>query len=298
VLAGIEAGGTKFVCAVGTGPEDLRAIVTFPTTTPDETLARAAAFVREQEEHAGTAVRAVGVACFGPLGLRRGSPAYGHITSTPKNGWRHTDVVGTLGAALGVPVGFDTDVNGAALAEHTWGAGRDRDPVVYVTVGTGIGGGALVNGRVVHGLLHPEMGHGPVRRHPEDRYPGGCAYHADCLEGLAAGPAIEARWQRPASDLGAVRAPAVAMEAWYLAQLATTVTCVLSPERIVLGGGVMKLAGLLDALRAQTVDRLAGYLEAPAITAHIDEYLVPPGLGDRAGVLGGIALAVRAVEDG
>lgn len=294
MFAGIEAGGTKFVCALGSGPDDLRATTSFPTTTPQETLGRAIAFVREQQETLGERVTAIGIASFGPLDLRAGSSTYGRVTSTPKPGWAGADVVGAFHDAFGVPIGFDTDVNGAALAEARWGAGRGLDPVVYVTVGTGIGGGALVNGRLLHGLLHPEMGHVLVRRHADDPFAGRCPYHSDCLEGLASGPAIEARWGRPATGLGADRERAVALEAWYVGQLAALLTCVLSPERIVFGGGVCKLPGLIDTLREQTVELLNGYLDVPEVTRDITRYVVQPGLGDHAGVLGGIALAQQA----
>jgi fructokinase len=286
VYAGIEAGGTKFVCAVGTGPDDLVAETSFPTTGPEQTLGRAIDFVSGQ----GT-VAAIGVASFGPVDLHSGSPTYGFITSTPKPGWQGTDVLGPLRRAFGIPVAFDTDVNGAALAEGRWGAAQGLDTFAYVTVGTGIGVGAMVGGSLVHGLLHPEGGHLPVRRHPDDGFPGVCPYHGDCLEGLACGPALAGRWQRPANELGPDLDRAVRLEAWYLAQLAATLAYVISPQRIVFGGGVLKLAGLLDATRTMLVELLNGYLDSPAITQHADRYLVAPGLGDRAGVLGGIALA-------
>ena len=295
LIAGVEAGGTKFVCAIGTGAGDLHATTTFGTTSPEESLGQAIAFVREHQQRTGIEVAAIGVACFGPLDLREGSPTYGRITSTPKPGWRNTDVVAAFRNAFGVPVGFDTDVNGAALAESQWGAGRGLDPVAYVTVGTGIGGGALVNGDLLHGLVHPEMGHVPVRRHVDDPFEGVCPYHGDCLEGLASGPAIEARWQRSARDLGPERDRAVALEAWYLAQLASTLAYVLSPELIIFGGGVLKLPGLLAALRAETAALLNGYLGAAVDSERIDQYIVAPELGDRAGVLGGIALAQQEV---
>lgn len=293
MYAGIEAGGTKFVCAVGTGPDDCSDPVVFPTTTPRETLGRAIAAVRAAGD-----VDALGVACFGPVDLRADSPTYGSITSTPKPGWQHTDVVGPLRDALGVPVGFDTDVNGAALGEGRWGAARGLDTFVYVTVGTGIGAGGMAGGDLLHGLLHPEMGHLDVRRHPDDAFPGTCPYHGDCLEGLASGPAIAARWGRPGGDLGPDLARATALEAHYLAQLALAVTYVLSPQRIVIGGGVTGMPGLLDGTRGLLVARLAGYLDVPEITDGADAYLVPPGLGGRAGVLGAIALAERAASPG
>lgn len=191
LFGGIEAGGTKFVCAVGTGPEDLRAEERFPTTTPGETIARAVDFLRRS---GGGSLAAVGIASFGPVDLDPSSPTWGHITSTPKRGWAGTDLAGPVGRALGVPVRFDTDANGAALAEHRWGAARGLQTIVYLTVGTGIGGGAIVRGRPLHGLVHPEMGHVLVERRPDDRYPGGCPFHGACLEGLASGPAIERRW--------------------------------------------------------------------------------------------------------
>ncbi len=296
LVAGVEAGGTKFVCAIGTGPDDLHATTSFPTTSPDESLGRAIAFIRDHQQRTGAEIAAVGIACFGPLDLREGSPTYGHITTTPKPGWSNTDVVTAFHNAFDAPVGFDTDVNGAALAESRWGAGRSLDPVVYVTVGTGIGGGALVNGSMLHGQVHPEMGHVPVRRHPDDTFEGVCPYHGDCLEGLASGPAIEGRWQRPARDLGAVRDRAVALEAWYLAQLASMLVYVLSPELIIFGGGVLKLPGLLSAVRAETGDLLRGYLRISPEAEYMDRYIVAPGLGDRAGVLGGIALGQRVAD--
>jgi fructokinase len=294
LVASVEAGGTKFVCAIGTGPDDVHATTSFATTSPEESLGQAVAFIRGHQR-AGLEVAAVGIACFGPLDLREGSPTFGHITSTPKPGWRDTDVVAAFSDAFGVPVGLDTDVNGAALAESRWGAGRGLDPVVYVTVGTGIGGGVMVNGGLLHGLVHPEMGHVPVRRHPDDPFEGVCPYHGDCLEGLASGPAIEARWHRVARDLGPERDNAVALEAWYLAQLASTLAYVLSPELIIFGGGVLKLPGLLAAIRDETATLLNGYLGA-AVAREPDHYIVAPELGDRAGVLGGIALAQRVIR--
>jgi fructokinase len=295
LVASVEAGGTKFVCAIGTGPNDVRATTSFATTSPEESLEQAVAFIQEHQR-IGLEVAAVGIACFGPLDLREESPTYGRITSTPKPGWRDTDVVAPFTDAFGVPVGLDTDVNGAALAEGQWGAGKGLDPVVYVTVGTGIGGGAMVNGGLLHGLVHPEMGHVPVRRHPDDPFEGVCPYHGDCLEGLASGPAIEARWQRVARDLGPERDRAVALEAWYLAQLASTLAYVLSPEVIIFGGGVLKLPGLLVAIQAETATLLNGYLDAAVAREHIDQYIVAPELGDRAGVLGGIALAHHQIR--
>src|SRR5688500_5656056 len=248
LVGGIEAGGTKVVCAVGTGPDDVRAEARVPTTTPAETLGRVVAFFAEQAARAPLA--ALGVACFGPIDLDPRSPTFGWITTTPKPGWRDVDVVGPLRAALRVPVAFDTDVNAAALAEQRWGAGQRLGTLVYVTVGTGIGGGAVVDGRPLHGLVHPEMGHVRV---PHDRardpFDGICPAHGDCWEGLATAPAIAARWGRPPETLPDDH-PAWALEARYLALGLANLVLTLSPERVVLGGGVMARAALYPLVRA------------------------------------------------
>jgi fructokinase len=199
---GIEAGGTKFVCAVGTGPDDLWAEERFPTTTPAESIGRAVEFFRRWQENESLA--AVGIASFGPVDPDPGSPTFGYITTTPKQGWAHTDFAGAVQRALHVPVGFDTDVNVAALGEHRWGAAQGLDTFVYLTIGTGIGGGGMVNGKLIHGLVHPEMGHVRIPHDRElDPFPGACPYHGDCLEGLAAGPALEARWGQRGETLPA-----------------------------------------------------------------------------------------------
>ena len=286
LYGGIEAGGTKFVCALGTGPDDVRALTRFPTRTPDETLAEAIAFFREQPEPPV----AIGIGSFGPVGPNPASPTYGHITSTPKPGWANTDVAGAVRRALGVPVAFDTDVNAAALGEHRWGAAQDVDTFLYLTVGTGIGGGGLVRGRRLHGLVHPEMGHIFVPRAPGDDFEGSCPYHGACLEGLATGPALQKRWGRPAHELPEDH-PAWAFEAYYLARAVANYVLVLSPERIILGGGVMHQAHLFPMIREQVQRALNGYVQAAPILDAIDRYIVPPALGDRAGVLGSMALA-------
>lgn len=290
---GIEAGGTKFVCAVGSGPSDLRALVRFPTATPKETLHQAIAFFQEHQHR--EPLLAVGIASFGPLDLEAGSPTFGHITSTPKPNWAYTDLAGTIQQALGVPVGFDTDVNGSALGEHRWGAAQGLDTFVYLTIGTGIGGGGMVNGRLIHGLVHPEMGHLRVPHDPQrDPFPGLCPYHGDCLEGLAAGPAIEARWGQPAETLPADH-PAWNLEAEYLGLGLVNIMCTLSPQRIILGGGVMRQSHLLPLVRERVQALMGGYIRSPALLNRIDHYIAPPALGDRAGVLGAIALAQQAV---
>lgn len=292
LFGGIEAGGTKFVCAIGTGPHDLRARARFPTTTPDETIAQAIAYFQQQPEP----VDALGIGSFGPVDLMAGSTTYGWITTTPKDGWRQTDLYGALQRALNVPVGFDTDVNAAAIAEHRWGAAQDTDTILYITVGTGIGGGVLVDGKPVHGLLHPETGHILVRHDWQaDPFVGICPFHGDCLEGLASGPAMAARWGQPAETLPDDH-PAWDLEAGYIAHGLSSCIYAFAPQRIILGGGVLQNEHLLRRVRAQVQDLLNGYLQTSAILERIDQYIVPPALGSDAGVLGAIALAQQAIR--
>lgn len=283
----IEAGGTKFVCAVGTGPDDLREVESFPTTTPDETLTRAASYFE------GRGVEALGVGSFGPVDLDPSSPTWGYVTSTPKPGWQNVDVAGPLGRALGVPVAFETDVNAAALAEHRWGAARDVDSFVYLTVGTGIGGGALLDGRLVHGQTHPEMGHVLLARDPGDDFPGVCPYHGACWEGLASGPAIEARWGARAETLPPDH-EAWPVQARALARGLVNLILTLSPERVVLGGGVMRQSQLFPLIRQEVAALLNGYLPLPDDLAGL---VVPTGLDGKAGVLGALALAQGRLAD-
>ena len=295
LVGAVEAGGTKFVCALGTGPLDIRARTRFPTTTPEETLGRTREFFATAAREG--ALRGLGVGAFGPADVDPTSEGWGRITSTPKPGWSDTDVVGPLRRALGVPVAFDTDVNAAAIGEGRWGAARELDTFLYLTVGTGIGGGAVANGRVLHGLLHPEMGHIPV---PHDRardpYPGCCPFHGDCLEGLAAGPAIGERWGRPADELPDHH-PAWDLEASYLGHALCTYALVLSPRRIIVGGGVMARSFLYDRVRRRFSETLGGYLRAPAIRDDLERFIVPPGLGARSGLLGALALGRLAAGE-
>jgi len=293
LFGGIEAGGTKFVCAVGTGPHDLRNRVEFPTTSPVETIGRVLQFFSTSTER--ETLDAIGIASFGPIDVNRSSPQYGHITSTPKLAWQNVDLVGPVRRAFDIPVGFDTDVNGAALGERLWGAAQGLDTFVYITVGTGIGGGGLVEGHLMHGALHPEMGHMRLPHDLEaDPFSGSCPFHGDCLEGLASGPAIEARWGGKGQDLPPEH-KAWKLEANYLALGVANLVCTLSPQRIILGGGVMHQPGLLPAIRRRVLELLNGYIRVDKITQQIDEYIVPAQLGDNAGTLGGIALAVQAV---
>jgi fructokinase len=287
---GMELGGTKVVCAVGRGPGEIVERTVFPTTTPDETLDRATRFLAAHRPLA-----AVGIAAFGPLDLDPASAGYGSVTTTPKRDWPGTRVRERIEAALGVPAPIDTDVSAAALAEWRWGAARGVDTAAYVTVGTGIGAGILVAGRPYRGLSHPEFGHVPVARDPSDDFPGVCPFHGDCLEGLASGPAIEARWHTDPPRLPADH-EGWALEAGYLGSALATLVLILAPGRIVLGGGVMTASGLIALVRARVRQRLAGYLAVEPLDGLLDDYLVPPALGADAGVLGAIALARQIVD--
>jgi fructokinase len=294
IYGGIEAGGTRFVCAIGSGPDSLDEVTSFATTTPKETIDRAIAFFQQHQRR--KPLLAVGVGSFGPADLDPTSPKFGYITATPKQGWADTEFQGRISRALGVPVEFDTDVNAAALGEATWGAARGLGTFIYMTVGTGIGGGGIVNGQLLHGLLHPEMGHLRVPHDfDKDPYPGACPFHGDCLEGLAAGPALLGRWGHRAEDLPADH-PAWELEAHYLALGLVNLICTISPQRIILGGGVMKQIGLFRTLRRNVQNLLNGYVQVPVILEQIDQYIVPAALGDRAGVLGAIALAKKATH--
>jgi fructokinase len=280
IFGGIEAGGSKFVCGFGTGPEDI--ITTqIPTTAPEATIA---ATISWFHGHASKQLTAIGIGSFGPVDLNPRSTSYGHITSTPKAAWRNFDLAGAIGKGLGVPVRFDTDVNAAIFGEARWGAARNISDCLYLTVGTGIGGGAIVSGQLLHGIAHAEMGH---IRIPHDRvrdpFPGACPYHGDCLEGLASGPAIEARWGAPASALPPDH-PAWALESQYLAYGIANFACTLSPERILLGGGVTRQSQLYEMIRTEAACLLAGYISKPP-------EVIPPQLGSLSGVLGAIALA-------
>ncbi len=289
-FGGVEAGGTKFVCAVGSGPDDIRAEQTIETTSPEETLGRTVEFFRRFGELSG-----IGIGSFGPVDPDPRSTTFGYITSTPKNGWQNTDFVGYVKSGLGVDVVFDTDVNAAAVGEHRWGAAVGLDSFIYLTIGTGIGGGGLVRGRRLRGLVHPEMGHLLLPRAENDTFEGICPFHGDCLEGMASGPAIRARVGRPAEELAATD-PSWAYEVHYLSMAMVSYICTLSPKRIVLGGGVMQQKHLFPRIRERVLTLLNGYIQSPAILQNMDSYIVPPALGNRAGVLGAIALAQEAVD--
>jgi fructokinase len=288
----VEAGGTKFVCLLGSSPSDIVDRTRIPTgDDPAATLGAVAAFFAGHPPPA-----AVGIASFGPVELRPGNPRYGYITSTPKPGWRDVDLVGPIRSALGVPAGFDTDVAGAALGEGRWGAAQGLSTFVYMTVGTGIGAAAVVGGRLASGLGHAEMGHMSVPRQPGDTYPGGCPYHGDCLEGMAAGGTLLARFGRPGEQLdGADLRQAVEWEAGYLAAGLRTIVYTIAPERVVIGGSVAELPGLFPLVRTTLVETLAGYGALPEHST--DDFVVPAGLGGMAGPAGALVLAENALLD-
>ena len=285
----IEAGGTKFMLGIADPSHRIIARQRIPTTTPEEVLPATIAWFRAQ----GLQPAAIGIASFGPLNLDRTSPGWGHVTRTPKPHWNDADLVGPFVDGFGCPVGLETDVNGAALAESRWGAGRGHDSLLYLTVGTGIGGGFVSHGNLLSGLSHPEMGHMRVPRHPLDRdFAGVCPFHGDCLEGLASGPAIIARWGQSLSQPGEQPARADII-AWYLGQAACTFQAILEPARIVLGGGVMATPGLLDTVRGHARDAAAGYF-----VGNPEEVIVAPGLDTDSGLLGALAVALSAVKAG
>jgi len=293
LLAGVELGGTKCVCILGTGPDDVRAQERLPTGEREETLRQIEAVLERWRAQFGP-VRALGIASFGPVDLKPGSPTYGFITSTSKLHWRDTDVAPRLGRKLGVPVGIDTDVNGAALAEGRWGAGRGLDDYAYVTVGTGIGVGSIVRGRPIFGMNHTELGHIRVVRKPGDTFAGVCPFHGDCIEGLASGPAIEARAGKPASQLPPDH-PAWDFVAHGLGQLMHTMVLTTAPQRILLGGGVPSAqAHLFGRIREELRRSLNRYVEGTELENGLDQYIVPPGLGTLSGPLGALALAADA----
>lgn len=288
LIGGIEAGGTKMVCAVGDENGVIKDRTSFPTRQPEETFADMIAYYRNWD------IQALGIGCFGPVDLNRQSRTYGYITKTPKPGWGNCDIVGAFKDALGVPVGFDTDVNGAVLGEVTWGAAKGLDSAIYITIGTGVGVGVYVNGGLLHGLVHPEGGHILLIRRPKDTYEGKCPFHKNCVEGLAAGPSIEARWGKKAAEL-ADRDEVWEMEAYYIAQAITDYILSYSPQKIILWGGVMHQEKLFGMVRKEVLNLLNGYVAHETITEHIDQYIVPPALGEDPGIMGAIKLGLDAL---
>lgn len=289
VIAAIEAGGTKFICGLGKENGEVIERISIPTTTPDETMRKVIEYFSDKE------FDVMGVGSFGPIDPVKGSETYGYITKTPKPYWSDFNMIGELKKHFDVPMEFDTDVNGAALAEAWWGAGEGLKNVMYITVGTGIGAGAVVNGRMVQGLTHPEMGHIFIKRHKDDKFEGRCPFHKDCLEGMAAGPAIEDRWGKKGFELAEVD-EVWDMESYYLAQALVNYILILSPQKIIMGGGVMKQKQLFPKIRKYVQETLNEYVQKKEILEDIENYIVYPGLGDEAGFVGSIALGKIALE--
>lgn len=289
LIGGIEAGGTKMVCAVGDENGNITDRISLPTgSDPHETFGEIVQYFKKWE------ISALGIGCFGPVDLNRQSKTYGYITATPKAGWANTDVVGYFKEKLNVPVGFDTDVNGAVLGEVTWGAAKGLESAVYVTIGTGVGVGVYINGALLHGLIHPEAGHILLMRHPGDSYGGCCPFHKNCMESLASGPAIEGRWGRKGFELED-RDAVWELEAYYIAQAVANYILTYSPQKVILWGGVMHQEKLFPMVRREVVKFLNGYLKHKMIIQSIDEYIVPPALGEDPGIKGAIRLGVLAL---
>lgn len=289
LFGSMEGGGTKFVCAVGRGPGEILDELRLATTTPEETLGQAVAFFRR---HPG--LEGIGLAPFGPLDLDPASPNFGSLTATPKPGWSGTNVLAAFRASFDLPLSIDLDVNAAAFGEFSWVAENQAlDSLVYYTIGTGIGAGVIIHGQLVHGLTHPEAGHVLL---PHDRkldpFPGACPFHHDCFEGLAGGQALEGRWGQPGENLPEEH-PAWDLEAGYIAAALANTVLTLSPQRIVLGGGVMERGFLFPRIRARVRAILAGYVASPVIAGSMEAFIVPPALGRRSAILGGMALVER-----
>lgn len=284
ILGALEAGGTKMVCGIGDENGEIFERISIPTETPEITMPKMIAYFKEKN------IEALGIGCFGPIDLNKTSPTYGYITSTPKLAWRNYDIVGAFKEALQVPVGFDTDVNSSALGEATWGITKGLDSSMYITIGTGIGAGIYSGGRLVHNMLHPEAGHILMAKHPEDTFEGWCPYHGTCFEGMAAGPAIEKRWGKKAAEL-ADNAKVWEIESYYIAQALFTYVAVMSPRRIVLGGGVMHQEQLFPLVREQFAKLNNGYLKTKEME-DMDTFIVPPSLNDNQGIMGCLKLAL------
>lgn len=283
-LGAIEAGGTKMVCAVGNERGEIYERMSIPTETPQITVPKMINYFKDKK------IEALGIGCFGPVDLNRNSETYGYITTTPKLAWVNYDIVGTFKRELEIPVGFDTDVNGSALGEATWGITKGLENSMYITIGTGVGAGIITNGKLLHGMLHPEAGHLLLSKHPDDTYQGFCPYHNSCLEGMAAGPAIEERWGKKGIEL-ADRKEVWELEAYYIGQALAVYIMILSPQRIVLGGGVMHQEHMMPLVRKEVLRQLNGYLKTKELE-DIENYIVLPSLNDNQGIMGAMKLAM------
>lgn len=285
----LEAGGTKMLCAVGNENGVIIDRISVPTRTPEETMPPIIEYFKSK------AIAALGIACFGPIDLHKGSETYGYITSTPKPGWGYYDIVGVLKKELNIPIGFDTDVNGSLLGEMTWGCAQSLTDAVYLTIGTGVGAGIMTNGKMLHGMLHPEAGHMLMKVREDDTYKGHCPFHGNCLEGMAAGPAIAERWGKPGFELSD-KEEVWDLEAYYIAQALTAFIMILSPQKIILGGGVMHQESLFPLIRKYVKEMVNGYLKTKELE-DLDTYIVPASLNDDQGLMGGIKLAMMAEEE-
>lgn len=282
----LEAGGTKMICGICKENGEIVEQTSIPTKTPDETIPKIIDFFRDK------GIVALGIACFGPIDLHPSSETYGYITSTPKIAWQNYPIVPVIRKALSIPIGFDTDVNGSLLGEVSYGSSRGIENAVYITIGTGIGGGVLSNGKLLHGMLHPELGHMALVPHEKDHFGGNCPFHKNCFEGMASGPAMEARYGKKADALSDV--PLVwEMEAYYIGQALSNIILTLSPERIILGGGVMHQAQLFPLIRLEVKKQLNHYLKTKELD-DLDHYIIPASLNDNQGVLGCLQLAINA----
>ncbi len=283
----IDAGGKKFICGITDENGNTLEKVSFPTETPEKTIPSVIEFFKNK------GISALGIGCFGPLDLNPDSPTYGYITSSPKEAWRDYNIMGTLKSALNVPVFLDTNINAALLGESVWGAAKKVKNAIYLTIGNGVGGGAMVEGKIIHGLMHPEMGHIFVSRHPRDKFTGNCPFHGgNCLEGMASGPAIEKRWDCTMDRLSSDH-PAWQLEAYYIAHALVNYILVVSPEKIILGGDVMKNKHLFPTIRKAVMKLLNGYVKNDLIFKKIDEYIVSPDLGENSGFFGAVALCIK-----
>lgn len=289
MFGSIETGGTKIICAVLNENGQILDKVSIPSLTPDQSMPAVISYFKEKK------IDALGVGSFGPLDLHKGSKTYGYITSTPKPGWNNYPLVPVLKEALQIPVGLDTDVNAALLGEVEFGTAKGLDNAVYITIGTGIGGGVMTNGRLLHGMLHPELGHMLLAKREDDPFDGVCPYHGCCFEGLASGPSIAKRWGKPAEELSEC-AKVWDLEAFYIAQAITSYIMVLSPEKIILGGGVMHQESLFPLIRNKVTEMVNGYIQT-SLLDDMENYIVPSSLYDEQGILGGLVLAMNALKE-
>lgn len=276
------------VCAIGNEQGEIFERISIPTETPEITVPKLIEYFKDKE------IEALGIGCFGPIDLNRDSETYGYITTTPKLKWANYNIVGAFKDALAIPVGFDTDVNGSALGEATWGITKGLENSVYFTIGTGVGAGIISNGKLLHGMLHPEGGHVLLSKHPDDTYAGKCPYHGNCLEGLAAGPAIEERWGKKGVEL-ADRREVWELEAYYIGQAIVDYIVILSPQRIILGGGVMHQEHMMPLVREEVRRQLNGYIKTKELE-DLESYIVLPSLNDNQGIMGALKLALDELE--